>query len=187
MRINVRKHYACRNGRTFLVRKHTRAKISRHKRKFFTALSNKEMEVGGYLDFDKGKGLHNVNMHLGQKYGVEFPMSDDYEVQWHTHPSEGASMLPTYEDIVSMRLTPQREQVIFTGDMAISIFESEKFNNIEDSKVKEVLKSMYSDLDKGLSDATIYAKYKPIFKDKLGLLMTLHKPNSDIKLVSQVV
>jgi hypothetical protein len=189
----VRRHTRRVNGKPISVSKHNRhikgSTISRQKRGAFTALATQPYEVGGQLDFTHGK-LDNARMHFGDDSSLEFPFDPDYEVSWHTHPKLNnfkVSIMPSYDDLISMKETDEKEQVIFKGSMAISIAEGKKFSETPISKIKLVSKNLGRDLDLGMSDKELYRKYKPIFKHDLGLEMGWHTADSDINLKTRSV
>jgi hypothetical protein len=163
------------------------AVIDKHKRKVFTGLAKQPYEVGGQLDFEQGD-LDNAKVHFGNKYELEFPWNPDYETSFHSHPSfEDSSVMPSYEDILSMQQTNEKEQVIFHETIALSIFEKEKFQHLPKKTIKKVSDQLQEDYEDGFTDKELYAKYKPIFKNQLGLLMTWHPAGKDIKLKSKSV
>lgn len=182
MRIKVNSY--SRKGR--IVKQHSRnAIISTKKRKVLDKLALEPYEVGGYMDFEKSKGLENMKVHLGDRYQVEFDDDPDFEVQFHSHPEH--SVMPSYQDIVSMKDSSQKEQLIFNKKVALSIYENNKFRKVPDYMVKRVTDSMEKDYNKGMKDKALYDKYKPVFKDRLGLDMQLHAANKPIKLKTKVI
>lgn len=181
---NVKKHSRRTKWKKIRVKKHKRRlnnRISRRKRRVFTGLARQPYETGGQLDFTKGE-LDNVKLHFGDGYELEFDWDPDYEVSWHTHPGKRNPAFPSYQDIVSMRETNEREGIIFGRNIALSVAESKKFQNIPDHKIREVYKRIQKDLNRNASDKTLYKKYKPIFRKELGLSLRRHSPNKDIRL-----
>lgn len=166
---------------------HKHSKISKRKRKIFTAMARQPYEMGGDLDFENGD-LDNAKVYFGNKDEVEFPYNKDRELKFHTHvPLKNSSGMPSYEDILSMKETDEKEQIIFHKRIALSIAEDDKFQRISNKKLMKVSNILQRDYDNGMTDMQLYKKYKPIFRKELGLDMTLHKPNVDIKLKSRSV
>jgi len=192
--VTIRKHrhqgkvkYRTKKGKIKYRKRPLHNRISKNKRKVFTSLAKQPYELGGPLDFEKGN-LENAKIHFGDASEVEFDWDPDYEGTFHTHISiEGASIMPSFEDINSMKETKEREQLIFHKNIALSIAESDKFQKVSDKKIKEVSNLLQRDYVKGMSDKSMYNKYKPIFKRELGLDMNWHKPKKDIKLKSRSV
>lgn len=188
-KVNVRRHK--RKGRK--VKKHTRnirgkkARISKSKRKIFTAFTKYPQEVGGQMDFEYGD-LENFKVHFGSDSDLEFDWNPDYELSYHTHPGRNdTSILPSFDDIISMRETNEKEQIIFRGNIALSIAEKSKFRFVPLNRIRRIDDMMHRDFRKGLSDRKIYLKYRPIFKRELGLSMNWHKPGTDIQLESESI
>lgn len=192
MKTTVRKHRRRIGGRKVKVKRHTRktkgTRISGRKRKVFTRLAQNDFEVGGQLDFERGN-LENARLHFGNGSELEFPWDPDYEVSYHTHPNlypyVRVSVLPSYQDLISMKETKEREQIIFYRNIAVSVAESEKFQHTPNSKIKKVSNELGKDFKAGMSDYKMVKKYKPIFKKELGLDITFHGPNKPIALKSR--
>jgi len=203
MKTKVRKHVRKVGNRFVLVKKHNRkinkktrlfskhkgkAIISKKKRKVLDDMFNRDFELGGYLDFEKGKGLENMKIHYGSKYALEFDDDPDYETQIHSHPNiKGVSIMPSYEDIVGMQETNQKEQLIFTRGLAISIAEKDRFRHVSPKRIRQVSNMMQRDFVNGMKDRKMYEKYKSIFRRELGLSMRWHDPNKDIILETRAV
>jgi len=183
----VRKHTRRIKGKKVRVRKHQRkVKIDKRKRMAFTALAQQPFELGGQLDFE-GEDLENAKVHFGKDSELEFLWDPDFEVSFHTHPPfEGASIMPSFEDFLSMKLTNEKEQIILHRNVAISIAEKKKFENVSVNKIREVSNKMQGDLSE-LNDKELFNKYKPILKNELGLSMKWHSPDKDIQLESRSV
>jgi hypothetical protein len=161
---------------------HNHNKITKEKRKVFTDLAKRPYEIGGQKDFERGD-LKNIKAYFGNESELEYEYDPDFEISYHTHPPHHlGSIMPSYDDLLSMKETNEREQVIYFKNLALSVYEQPKFQNINKKKLMKVSDMLQSDYEQGISDKEMYKKYKPIFKNELGLLMTWHKPNSEIKL-----
>ena len=95
--------------------------------------------------------------------------------------------MPSYEDILSMKETNEKEQVIFHKKIALSIYEADRFEKASVREIKKISDEMQEDYENGMSDVMIYKKYKPIFMEKLGLLMKWHNPYRQINLESESI
>ena len=169
------------------IHKHIKNRISKKHRKIFTGLAKQPYEIGGQLDFEKGD-LEHTKMHFGSGSELEYEWDPDYETSFHSHiSSKGTSIMPSYEDILSMKETNEKEQIIFHKKIALSVYEEDKFNKLNIKTIKNVSNDMQEDYENGMNDVMIYKKYKPIFRDKLGLLMKWHNPYNQINLESESV
>jgi hypothetical protein len=161
---------------------HKHNKITKEKRKVFTGFAQRPYEIGGQMDFERGD-LDNIKAYFGNESELEYEYNPDKEVSYHHHPQiTSTSIMPSYDDLISMKDTNEREQIIYFKDIALSIYEQQKFQDITKKKLRKVSGMLQSDYEQGMLDKDMYKKYKPIFKKELGLLMTWHKPNTEIKL-----
>lgn len=176
----IRVNSYLRKGR--LVRHHSRTyTISPQERKVFTHLSKLPMEVGGQLDFEKGR-LENAKMHVGTESNTEWEYNPDYEVSYHTHPNlPGSSILPSMDDITSMKTGKEKAQIIFSGDKALSIATTPKFDKVTNKQISKVSNKLQFDYESGKLDNFLVKKYTPEFKD-LGLDLELHNPDKKIEI-----
>lgn len=180
MRIHINSYI--RKGRHVRAHKREVYTITPVDRKVFSKLTNVPYEVGGQLDFNKGK-LKNALVNIGNGTSTEWEYDPNYEVSYHTHPNKkGVSIMPSYDDIASMKVGKEKGQVIFIGNYALSIVEKDKFEKAKNKDIKEVSNELQNDYEKGYSDIKLYTKFKPILLDKLGLDIKLHKPDDNIKL-----
>ena len=184
----VHHHFRRKNKRKIFVMTHRRkARISKRKRKAFTHMAKLPYEVGGQLDFENGN-LDNAKVHFGTNSALSFEWNPDYEVSYHTHPdTKHISILPSLQDLLAMKETKEKEQIIFKGNLALSIAEKEKFESIKPIRLAVISRQMGNELHQGVSDRKIYEKFKPIFRDELGLDMKWHNPNKDIQLSSRSI
>lgn len=190
IRAYIRKNKRGSGKKYSRIRRHNRqikSRISKKKRKIFTTMAKQPFEVGGQLDFEKGE-LENVKMHFGKKAELEFDWDPDYETSFHTHPPfEGTTIMPSYEDIKSMKDTKEKEGLILHKNIGLSIAEEKKFARINRKTIRRISNALQNDFEKGMSDRALYRKYKPIFRHKLGLQMKWHGADKDIKLESRSV
>lgn len=187
---SVRKHKRRIGRKKVTIRRHNRrvkSSISKKQRKLFDAMATLPYEVGGQLDFENGK-LQNTKTHFGSGSTLEFDWDPDYEVGYHTHPNvRGTSMMPSYDDIVSMRETNEKEQVILHKNLALSVAEKSRFRKVPLRTIRKLSNAMGRDFKKGMSDRRLYRKYKPIFKREMGLDMKWHNPHMSIRLDSEAI
>lgn len=171
-----------RKGKPVKEHKRTVYTITPIDRTVFNQLAQTPYEVGGQLDFKSGK-LKTALVHIGNETTTDWEYDSKYGMSYHTHPNlEGSSILPSYDDIISMRTGKEKAQVIFLGKYALSIVEKEKFDKVNKEQIKKVSDMLQKDYEKGYSDFALYTKFKPILLDKLGLDIKLHQPKQDIKL-----
>lgn len=191
-KFNVRAHIRKIGRKYTKVRSHKRSvegkpEISTSQRRLFTAMASMPYEVGGQLDFE-GKRLENARAYFGDAQSLEYEYNPDYEISYHTHPlMKGSSIMPSYYDIKNMQETKEKEQVIFSGHIALSIAEKKKFNNISRKKMQQVNRQLEKDYYNGFTDKMLYTKYKPIFLKELGLNMKWHEKNAPIKFETRSV
>lgn len=159
--------------------------ISKKKRSVFTSLAKEPFETGGVLDFERD-GLENAKVHFGSRRGVSFPHEKDYEVTFHTHPPKH-SVIPSLDDLVSMRDDKEKHQLIFNKKIAVSLDESRKFQSISNSKLSKMNVDIERDINKGMTDKQFITKYKSLFKKQLGLNLVWHGPGKQINLKGRVV
>lgn len=177
---SVKQHF--RAGK--IVRKHSRKLksyiITPKQRVTFSMLAKQPIEIGGQMKFNKDK-LDHAKIHFGTDTNTEWEWDPKYTASFHTHPNvPGSSIMPSFDDIVSMREGKEKAQVIFKDVQALSIAETDKFQKVSTSKMKEISDKLQEDFDNGKSDKEMYKKFKPILKKDLGLDMEIHPPEKAI-------
>jgi len=181
--ILVRKHKRRVRSKIIDVKSHGRkVYIGKHHRGIFEALAKQPYEVGGQLGFKKGS-LDSTKLFTGQGDEIEFEWDPNYKISFHTHPDiKGSSIMPSYDDIHTMKQVDEKGQVIFHKNNALSVSGKAKFNNVDNREIKKVSDSLQRDYEMGIGDKELFNKYQPIFDNKLGLKMGWHSPKQDITL-----
>jgi hypothetical protein len=92
---------------------------------FTKVLPNQNYETGGFMDFEKKKGLERTVITVGTAKQVT-PYSVDWETGWHTHASQ--EKFPSKYDLMAVAKTKtQQGEYIFTNDGITTIRKNKKF------------------------------------------------------------
>jgi len=95
--------------------------VTKRERKVFNHLSNPKhfsTEYGGVIDFDKKGRIESFAVIPGRKWDVDIP--DDYEVKFHTHPSNYIDP-PSPEDIIALLSDKKQQAEVVFRDGTIFI------------------------------------------------------------------
>lgn len=112
------------------IKKHKSVKhgtVKKEERRIFRFISNPEIynddkEFGGALDFQKNGKLERFTVTPGTKYSVDLP--DDYEAQYHTHPTPRVDP-PSPSDVIALIYNKkQQAEIVFRNGRAFIILKT---------------------------------------------------------------
>lgn len=193
----VKKHrhkgkYRSRTPKGYIVykrRPNHGVKLIKSHRKLFQNLDKEKFEVGGYMDFNR-KGLERADLYPGTSSYVEFDVSLDEEVQYHTHPKDEDRQLnrenhfPSKWDIEVLKDFPTQSMIIFHDDKAMIATKTKSFK-ID----KKVLNKLYNELSrdsKSMNVESLFIKYRPRYK-KIGIDLEYIKHNKGFRIPVNVI
>jgi hypothetical protein len=157
--------------------------LNKSNRDTFQRLDKKKNEHGGYMDFNE-KGLERADVYIGREGSVDFDITPDKEVEYHTHPKHPDKRLnkmfsfPSRTDIRAFDDCPTQSMLVFHDNKLMMATKRDDFKPDE-----KIMKKIYSGINKDsykMGLKKLFEKYKPMYGE-LGLNLSLIKPDTAVK------